>query len=433
MKTILDLSVNARAVLLLVIFCQILLLITAAAVVWLHKRRAWGKVCFLLLLAGAFTALVLLTQAHIALIFGEEPACNWVLKQPVAFVVLWLLAFTVVPCLALAREYSLWKHSITRFSIKESMDQLPMGLCFSHTNGVILLANGRMNALCHQILGRELQDAERFWEILTGCMPLQGAQRLSVKGEHLLRFPDGTVRSFRRDTITMEGAPIVQITAVDITEPYRLTEKLREQNEALDEMNTRLRRYGENVDELVRKQEWLDTKVRIHGEFGQALLAARRFLAQPDAAKADHGALLGQWSKNIAILRQSTGPNDGEHTLKELYEAAQSVGIRIALDGQFPDSPRQKSLIVSAAAEALTNAVKHAGATELSIRIEQTQQAYLAVFTNNGRKPPGPITEGGGLGNLRKQIERAGGTMQTAAAPEFALIVRLPKKDGDFP
>ena len=36
MKTILYLSVNARAVLLLVIFCQILLLITAAAVVWLH-------------------------------------------------------------------------------------------------------------------------------------------------------------------------------------------------------------------------------------------------------------------------------------------------------------------------------------------------------------------------------------------------------------
>lgn len=429
MKTILELSVNARAVLLLMIFCQILLLITAAALVWLHKRRA--KIVFLPLLAGAFMALVLLTQAHMALTFGEVPACDWVLNLPAAPALLCLLAVTAIPCLVLAQESPLWKHSIARSSIKESMDQLPMGLCFSHTNGVILLSNQTMNALCHQILGRELQDAQRFWEILNSDGPLQGAQRLCVKGEHLLRFPDGTVRSFRRETITIEGTPIVQITAVDVTKPYRLTEKLRLQNEALDEMNTRLRRYGENVDELVRKQAWLDTKVRIHGEFGQALLAARRFLAQPDTA--DPGPLLSQWSKNIAMLRQSTGSSDGEQTLNELYEAARSVGIRIALEGHFPENRRQKCLLVSAAAEALSNAVKHAGATELSIHLEETEREYLARFTNNGRKPSGPITEGGGLGNLRRQIEQAGGTMQTASSPGFALIVKLPKKGSDFP
>lgn len=430
MKTILDLSANARAVLLLVLFCQILLLIAAAVLVWLHKRRIWEKGLFLLFAAGAFTALVLLTQAHMALTFGEVPASHWMLNLPAASALLWLLIFTAIPCLALARESPLWKHDITRSSIKESMDQLPMGLCFSHTNGVILLANRAMNALCHQIVGRELQDAQRFWEILTGDAPLPGAERLWVKGERLLRFPDGTVRSFRRDTITIEDTPIVQITAVDVTEPYRLTEKLREQNAALDEMNTRLRRYGENVDELVKKQEWLDTKVRIHGEFGQALLAARRFLAQPEVA--DPGPLLSQWSKNIAMLRQSTGSNDGAQTLRELYEAARSVGIRITLEGQFPENRRQKCLMVSAAAESLTNAVKHAGATELTIRMEETEQAYLATFTNNGRKPSGPITEGGGLGNLRRQMERAGGTMETAIVPEFTLTVKLPKKGGDF-
>lgn len=428
MKTILDLSVNTRAAVLLVIFCQILLLIAASAVAWLHKRK--GKIVFLLLLVGDFTALVLLTQAHMALVFGNSPACNWVLNLPAASVLLWLLAVTAVPCVTLVRESPLRKHNITRSSIKESMDQLPMGLCFSHTNGAILLANRSMNALCHQIAGRELQDAQRFWEILTGDAPLQNAERLCVKGEQLLRFPDGTVRSFRRDTITIEGTPIVQITAVDITEPYRLAEKLRFQNEELDKMNTRLRRYGENVDELAKKQAWLDTKARIHGEFGQALLAARRFLAQPDGT--DPGALLSQWSKNIAMLRQSTISSDGEQTLSELYEAAQSVGIRITLEGHFPDNRRQKCMLISAAAEALTNAVKHAGATELSIRMEETGHAYLATFTNNGRKPSGPITEGGGLGNLRKQIERAGGTMQTASAPGFALTVNLPKKDGDF-
>ena len=435
MNTIMDLSVNARAVLLLVIFCQILLLITTAAVVWLRKRSVWDKILLLLLLlllAGAFTALVLLTQAHMALIFGGLPVCNRALNLPVASVALCLLALTVIPCLTLVREYRLWKNGITIFSIKESMDQLPMGLCVSHTNGVILLANRSMDALCHQIVGRDLQDAESFWEILAGDEQLHDGERLFVKGEQLLRFQDGTVWSFHRDTITIEGMPIVQITVADITKLYRLTEKLRIQNEALDEMNTRLRRYGENVDELARKQEWLDTKVRIHGEFGQALLATRRFLAQPDAAKADSGALLSQWSKNIVVLRQSPGSNGGEYTLEELYEAAESVGIRITLDGQFPDSRKEKRLLVSAAAEALTNAVKHAGATKLFIRMEETEREYIAGFTNDGRKPSGPITEGGGLGSLRRQIERVGGTMQTAITSGFALIVKLPKKGGDF-
>lgn len=431
MRTLRDLSVNARAVLLLVMFFQILLLLTACAAVRARKRSGWDKLLFLLL-AGDFAALVILSQAHKALIFGQQPVCQWVMDLPAVAIVLWLLELTLIPSLMLIRGYPMWKNEITRFSIKESMDQLPMGLCFSHTNGVILLANRSMNALCHQIVGRDLQDAERLWAAISGREPLHNAERVFVKGEQVLRFPDGTVRAFRRETILIEGTPIVQITAVDITEPFSLTEKLQVQNAALDEMNARLRRYGENVEELVRKQEWLDTKVRIHGEFGQALLAARRFLAQPDAEKADPGPLLSQWSKNIAILRQGTSSNDEEHTLEELYEAAQSVGIRITLDGRFPDGREEKCLLVSAAAEALTNVVKHADASELTIRIQETEQEYIARFTNDGRKPSGPITEGGGLGSLRKKIERAGGTMETAIAPEFALIVKLPKKGGDF-
>lgn len=130
MNTIMDLSMNARAVLLLVIFLQILLLITVIAVVWLRKRRVWDMIVLLLLLAVDFTALTFLSQAHVALIFGELPTCYWVLDLPTAPVVLCLLAFTVIPCLTLVREYPLWKNCITRFSVKESMDQLPVGLCF---------------------------------------------------------------------------------------------------------------------------------------------------------------------------------------------------------------------------------------------------------------------------------------------------------------
>lgn len=439
---LMDLSVNARAILLLLAFCQILFLITAAAVVWL-RRGALDRILLLILpmAAGAIALLAILTQAHKALITGGSPSCRWALNLPLASVILCLLFFMLVPCLTLLREYRLWKSSITRFSVKESIDRLPMGICFSRTDGMILISNRSMNAVCQQISGGELQDAERFWEMLYGNDPLQGAERLSMKGELLLKFPDGTVRSFHRDTIIIDGTPIVQLTVTDITELYLLTEKLQSQNEALDELNSRLRRYGENVAELVRKQEWLDTKVRIHGEFGQALLAARRFLAQPNSERTDYDfkELLSQWSKNIAVLRQGAVWDEEDHSLEELYEAARSIGITIKLDGNFPDSQislagifpvsqNVRSLFVAAAAEALTNAVKHASATEFFIRIEETEQEYIAEFTNDGKRPSGTITEGGGLSNLRRQVERAGGTMETRFEPEFSLFLKVPKK-----
>lgn len=106
MNTIMDISVNARAVLLFVIFCQILFLITAIAVVGSRKRGVWDKI-LLLLLVGDFTILVLLTQAHVALIFGELPVCNWLLNLPTAFVVLYLLTLMIISCLTLVREYGL--------------------------------------------------------------------------------------------------------------------------------------------------------------------------------------------------------------------------------------------------------------------------------------------------------------------------------------
>ena len=65
-------------------------------------------------------------------------------------------------------------------------------------------------------------------------------------------------------------------------------------------MNLRLRKYGENVDELARAKERLETKVRIHGELGQALLAARRYLVDESAQEPP----LDIWRRNIAMLRK---------------------------------------------------------------------------------------------------------------------------------
>ena len=55
----------------------------------------------------------------------------------------------------------------------------------------------------------------------------------------------------------------------------------------------------------------------------------------------------------------------------------------------------------------------------------------MVCFCNDGDKPDGEVTEGGGLGSLRKKVEREGGTMMVQSDPEFTLTIALPKERGD--
>ena len=155
----------------------------------------------------------------------------------------------------------------------------------------MILSNSRMNELSHAVVGRDLQNAELFWQILSGGEVRPEVKRLSFGNYPNFRLKDGTVWTFSREKL--DG--FIQLTAADTTLQQSLTDELREKNLDLAAMNLRLRKYGENVDELARSKERLETKVRIHGELGQALLAARRYLVDPDAQEPPLGYLATEY------------------------------------------------------------------------------------------------------------------------------------------
>mgnify|MGYP003376182879 CR=1 FL=1 len=89
--------------------------------------------------------------------------------------------------------------------------------------------------------------------------------------------------------------------------------------------------------------------------------------------------------------------------------------MEVLLQGEMPEDDRAVELITAAGAEALTNAVRHAGAKQLRVNVSQTDLVCSAVFTNDGRR-------------LRRRIEGEGGTMTVSADPEFTLTVTIPKE-----
>ena len=194
-------------------------------------------------------------------------------------------------------------------------------------------------------------------------------------------------------------------------------------------MNERLRKYGENVDELTREKERLETKARIHRELGQSLLLTRRYLQGESDNTKD---LINVLKRNIAMLRLESESPKNDEPLDMLMNAAHSAGIEVLITGQMPKQEDANRLFFEAATEALTNAVRHADAKMLRIAFSEDHTAYSVWFTNDGTKPQKKPVEGGGLGSLRLKTEQIGGTMEVLYQPEFVLKLTVLKKRGDI-
>lgn len=317
------------------------------------------------------------------------------------------------------------RNTITRTSIQEGINKLTSGLCYYRDGGRITLVNSRMLELCHQIVGRDLQNAVLFWEILSSGQVLQGVTRMSTGNSPSFRLQDGSVWTFTYENLN----GIHQLTAAETTQIQAVTEELKEKNLQLAVLNQRLRTYGENVSELTRSKERLETKARIHAELGQALLATRRYIFD---GCTESSTMLELWQQSIAMLRKEAQMIEDEQPMDMLARIASQTGITTCCSGDFPVAKDTQKLFVQAAAEALTNAISHARAGTLYIRFTSDGHYDAVEFTNDGIPPDGPITEGGGLSSLRAKVEERGGTMTVTGKPDFVLHIILPKTGGEL-
>ena len=143
-----------------------------------------------------------------------------------------------------------------------------------------------------------------------------------------------------------------------------------------------------------------------------------------------------KWKRIAALLRQEDSGEECTGVIKYLTNAAESAGVRIILEGEMPEKPETQELIVAAGAEALTNAVRHAGVRELRMIIKENSDSYLIDFLNDcgdaANSSPMTVSEGGGLSSLRHRVESSGGIMSVKRGDVFTLSIILPKeRNGD--
>ena len=311
-------------------------------------------------------------------------------------------------------------------AIKESFDNLPTAVCIFDSRGLVRLMNRRMLSLTAALLGSGVQTREELEHALThppeGITPLKNAPGV-------YRFPDGTVLRFAWEDITdADGVTYQQVTAADVTELVARQEQLAEENARLADANQRTRRLMEQMPEIVREQEILAMKMRVHDDIGHSILAARQALLN-GAGLEEMRRSAAVWEQSVALLHRANGEAETEDALSYARRRAEELHVKLRIDGDVPGAGENRRLTALAIRECLTNCVRHANGTELYVSTCADGGTYAVTITNNGIPPEGEITEGGGLSALRRRIEGSGGTMTVTAQPRFALTVQLPEKE----
>ncbi|MCF0123448.1 MAG: ATP-binding protein [Ruminiclostridium sp.] len=307
-------------------------------------------------------------------------------------------------------------------AIKEAFDNLPSGICFFDRKGLLVLCNRRMYALAFDIMGRDLQLLSELQEAMA-VLPENSA---AEKDGELFLVPDGTAWKITQSEVCGEdGKRYTQVVAADVTELHRNSVELAENNRKLEAIAERLRQITKNVASIAREEEILAMKMRVHDELGESLLALRTYCLHGFPAE-KRGDLIDGWSESIRLLQDGIEKTDESDSYEELFEIAASVGIAIRQTGRLPQDTETVRLMTAAVRECVTNAVRHAEATEMYVVFVDAGASSEVHITNNGKIPAGDIIEGGGLSSLRRRIENAGGAMTVRSRPDFGLIIRLP-------
>ena len=208
--------------------------------------------------------------------------------------------------------------------IKESFDSLPIAACFFDKNGVVRLINRRMLAIANWLRKGGIQSLAEMQSALhtppanVCCLDL----RLRI-----YRFPDGKALRFAQEQITTKaGVRYTQITAADVTELIRKQNQLKAENAKLAEANERLRRLLMQMPEIIREEETLAMKLRVHDDIGHSILAARRVLLQHTDLK-EIRANAALWEQSISVLYRSRQIAAQSEPLETAKKRAEELGV----------------------------------------------------------------------------------------------------------
>lgn len=127
------------------------------------------------------------------------------------------------------------------------------------------------------------------------------------------------------------------------------------------------------------------------------------------------------------IFDMPTAPTELRRALRNVIENSGGAdNVRLEVEGDLGDlDAGLTDNIEQFVREAVSNAVRHASATEIVVRAERHQDSITVEVQDNGDGfDPTAETAGMGLSNLRNRVESLNGSCEVVARPGRGAVIR---------
>ena len=387
---------------------------------WERQRKAMLQDSALLIVIFLITSGLCVRSR----VFGGEQDSMILFKIPYAFLFIMGICGFLFAGIQMFGIFKRCRNYLRENAIQESLDNLPSGIVFFDGNGMPKLMNRRMHQICMNLAGRDIQNITELEEALSKPLKEQVFfdDDLKVYG-----FSDGSVWKFsEKEIITTGGDRFSQVLASEVSELYQSKVLLKRENQKLQEMAAAMKELSKNVVTLTREEETLSMKMRVHDNLGYSVLAAQRMLMRE--SEEDRDIFLSQWKQTLDLLNKDNESVEDEQLHRQVQDRAKFLGVKIIYTGEKIWESHIFRLLDIILLEALSNCVRHAGASELYVKFGSAEHEWGVVITDNGQKPEKNIKEGGGLSGIRKRVEQCGGTLKICSDPIFSITVKIPKE-----
>jgi two-component system, NarL family, sensor histidine kinase DesK len=201
--------------------------------------------------------------------------------------------------------------------------------------------------------------------------------------------------------------------------------------------DAKLRMAHEEIEHLAKAAERERIARDMHDILGHSLslivlkseLAGRLLASQPTRAALEIAEIETTARQALAEVRKTITGYRSEGFASELTRAAQileTAGVRLNRPAKAPYlTPRHEATLSLVLREAVTNIVRHAGASECSIELSTAKDRTQLVIADDGR---GDIRqEGNGLRGMRERVQELGGRLSLESNRGTRLQIELPQ------
>ena len=293
------------------------------------------------------------------------------------------------------------KETITDFSIKEVIDECEFG---------ILVLKGKKAKLINN----------KIYEIL---------DKLNIKKDYITNIiKQGIDQLDKNYCVKVEDKYYVfvinnnEIITFDITEEYKLHQKLNGQNKKLKENNKKILLSIDNIEELEKEKNLLKLKNKYHDILGQNLSILQQYLNKENITQENFEEIKFMIQKMFIDIEDT---DDTNANLENLIKIHKKNGTDIIIDGKLPQNKETAKVFFEIIREATTNAIRHAGSSKVFVNIKETLEETYMIITNDGRKPNEFITENQGIKDMRRKVKKLGGMFYISTVPEFSVNISI--------